>query len=201
MDSYPLSQAKVSPYFCVRPNKMPPFVIAVHSSESHRFSKQSQDEIVLLKGLGVDGDAHCGVTVKHRSRVAKDPSQPNLRQVHLIHAELLSALSEKGHAVPPGALGENITTQGIELLKLPVGTQLKIGNTAVITITGLRNPCAQIERFQSGLLSEVLEKKPDGSLIRKAGVMGVVTEGGRIKPGDQIEVTLPPEPHHELNWV
>jgi MOSC domain-containing protein YiiM len=180
---------------------MHPSVVAVHSNRVHEFSKKTRTEIVLLKGLGIEDDAHCGATVKHRSRVAKDPTQPNLRQVHLIHSELLDQLKVNGHVVTPGALGENITTKGIELLRLPVGTQLHIGSNAVVTVTGLRNPCGQIENFQAGLFSEVLEKKADGTLIRKAGIMGVVTEGGAVKSGDEIRVVLPPEPHRQLNWV
>ena len=180
---------------------MMPSVVAIHSSKVHEFSKETRSEIVLLKGLGVKGDAHCGATVQHRSRVAKDPTQPNLRQVHFIHSELLSLLSANGYPVSPGVLGENITTQGMALLELPVGAAFHIGKTAIVTITGLRNPCAQIENFQAGLLAEVLEKKPDGTLIRKAGIMGIVTEGGVVKPGDEIKVVLPPEPHRALEWV
>ena len=177
------------------------FVSAVHSSPRHQFSKAPQSEIVLLKGLGVEGDAHCGTTVKHRSRVAKDPTQPNLRQVHLIHSELLSFLAQNGYPVSPGALGENITTQGIALLSLPVNTELHIGRSAIVTVTGLRNPCAQIENYQAGLLSQVLEKKADGTLIRKAGIMGIVTASGTVAPGDAVKVILPPAPHRALDWV
>src|SRR6476660_8546087 len=126
-------------------------VVAVQVSPAHTFSKQTVDAIMLREGLGVEGDAHCGATVKHRSRVAADPSQPNLRQVHLIHGELFETLKEGGHLVAPGDLGENITTQGIDLLALPVGSRLRIGET-VVTVTGLRNPCQQINGFQSGLL-------------------------------------------------
>ena len=178
-----------------------PTVVAVHLKATHAFSKQTVPEIALQQGHGVVGDAHCGVTVKHRSRVAVDPTQPNLRQVHLIPAELFDELAGKGHPVAPGALGENVTTRGIDLLSLPVGTALHIGPQAVVAVTGLRNPCAQIEQFQTGLLAEVLARAADGALIRKAGVMGVVSAGGPVKPGDAITVHLPPQPHVALERV
>jgi MOSC domain-containing protein YiiM len=150
-------------------------------------------QITLLAGLGVEGDAHCGVTVKHRSRVARDPTQPNLRQVHLVHSELFEELSSKGYRVLPGQMGENITTRGIELLALPVGTELHVGATAVVRLTGLRNPCTQLDRFKPGLMSAVLERGAHGALVRKAGVMSVVVTGGVVRPGDTIGVKLPAE--------
>lgn len=165
-------------------------VEAVHMSEGHSFSKQSVPAITLLRGIGIEGDAHAGVAVRHRSRVAVDPSQPNLRQVHFMHAELFDELTYKGFTVYPGDLGENITTRGVELLGLSRGTILKIGE-ARIEITGLRNPCNQIENFQTGLLAEVVGKDEEGTLIRKAGIMGIVLEGGAVKPGDKIEVMAP----------
>lgn len=165
-------------------------VTAVAQDRAHRFSKPASLMIRLVEGLGVDGDAHQGVTVQHRSRVARDPSQPNLRQVHLMHAELHDELNAKGFSVGPGDLGENITTRGIDLLGLPEGALLRIG-TAVIEITGLRNPCAQIDKFQPGLLAATLDRAADGGLIRKAGVMGVVRAGGTIQAGDAIETTMP----------
>jgi MOSC domain-containing protein YiiM len=173
-------------------------VVAVHSSASHSFSKYAEEAIELVVGLGVRGDAHAGTTVKHRSRVARDPSQPNLRQVHLIHAELFDELMAADHAVFPGDLGENITTRGIDLLALPAGTRLRIGARAVVEITGLRNPCAQIDQFQRGLMAAVLDRDAQGELVRKAGVMGVVVEGGDVKAGDAIEALLPPLPHQRL---
>jgi MOSC domain-containing protein YiiM len=176
-------------------------VVAVHLNASHTFSKRSVEHITLLEGLGVDGDAHCGVTVKHRSRVARDPSQPNLRQVHLIHGELFDELLEKNFGVLPGDLGENVTTRGLDLLSLAEGTELHIGEFAVVTLTGLRNPCAQIDHFQRGLMSAVLGRSPEGKLLRKCGVMGVVTKGGAISPGDGITVRMPPPPHRELQMV
>jgi MOSC domain-containing protein YiiM len=151
--------------------------------------------------MGVEGDAHCGVTVKHRSRVARDPTQPNLRQVHLIHEELFSELRAAGFTVEPSELGENITTRGVELLRLPRGTRLHIGGHAVVEVTGLRNPCVQIDRFQTGLKAAVLARAEDGSLIRKAGLMGVVVVGGEVRPNDEILVELPPLPHHVLEPV
>jgi MOSC domain-containing protein YiiM len=166
-------------------------VEAVHTSPLHKFNKQAAGRIHLLTGLGVEGDAHCGVTVKHRSRVAKDPSQPNLRQVHLMHAELFDELAAKGFDVGPGELGENITTRGLAVLDLPAGTELRLGAAAVVRITGLRNPCVQIDRFRKGLMAAVLDRTPHGALVRKAGVMGVVVRGGYVAPGDPIEVTLP----------
>ncbi|WP_407673073.1 MOSC domain-containing protein [Paenibacillus alkalitolerans] len=176
-------------------------VIAVSSSPTHSFSKENQESISLLAGLGVAEDAHSGVTVKHRSRVTVDPSQPNLRQVHLIHSELHDELRTKGFNVSAGQMGENITTRGIELLKLPRGTRLHIGNTAIVEVTGLRNPCKQLDDFQTGLMSAVLETDEQGKLIRKAGIMGVVIAGGEVKPLDRIKVSLPDEPYLPLERV
>lgn len=156
---------------------------------------------MLLEGLGVEGDAHLGITVQHRSRVARDPSQPNLRQVHLIHAELHDALLTQGFEVKPGDLGENITTRGVDLLGLPTGTRLKIGESALVEITGLRNPCLQIDAFQKGLMQAVLDHDDQGNLIRKAGVMGIVLQSGLVKSGDHIVVHLPELPHHPLQPV
>ncbi|MCX7220060.1 MAG: MOSC domain-containing protein [Burkholderiales bacterium] len=155
----------------------------------------------LLQGLGVEGDAHCGVTVKHRSRVALDPSQPNLWQVHLLHAELFDELAAQGFQLSPGVMGENITTRGIDLLALPVGTQLHLGTQAIVELTGLRNPCAQIENFQAGLLSAVLDFGPEGELIRKAGVMGIVLVTGIVSPEDTIKILLPEGEHRALERV
>jgi MOSC domain-containing protein YiiM len=181
--------------------QVPPRVVAVHASPLHKFNKQRAQRIHLLAGLGVEGDAHCGVTVKHRSRVAKDPSQPNLRQVHLMHAELFGELEAQGFEVAPGELGENITTEGLAVLDLPVGTELRVGASAVVRITGLRNPCVQIDRFRKGLMAAVLDRTPDGALVRKAGVMGVVLRGGYVAPGDAIEVTLPAGEPYRLQPV
>jgi MOSC domain-containing protein YiiM len=175
-----------------------PLVMAVCRAAGHGFSKQVANEgIVLLAGLGVEGDAHCGETVKHRSRVAVDPAQPNLRQVHLIHAELLNELAGRGFAVAPGDLGENILTRGLDLLGLSTDTLLRIGGAA-IEVTGLRNPCAQIERFQPGLLAAVLGRDAAGALVRKCGIMGIVREGGRVCAGDAIVVTPPAGAHRPL---
>jgi len=162
-------------------------VIAVHRSAGHSFSKFAEDAIVLVEGLGVDGDAHSGRTVKHRSRVARDPSQPNLRQVHLMHAELFDELTAAGFTVRPGEMGENITTRGIDLLALPTGTRLRIG-AATVEVTGLRNPCSQIDRFQPGLMAAVLDRDDQGGLVRKAGVMAVVVATGPVRPGDPVRV-------------
>ncbi|MDQ6642810.1 MAG: MOSC domain-containing protein [Actinomycetota bacterium] len=173
-------------------------VQSVHRDAEHRFSKIPVREIRLLEGLGVDGDAHAGALVQHLSRVRRDPTQPNLRQVHLIHAELFDEVAGSGHRVAPGDLGENVTTRGIDLLSLPAGTLLHLGDDAVVTVTGLRNPCMQIEAFGSGLLERVVGRAGDGSVIRKAGVMGVVTRSGLVRDGDLIDVVLPEEPHQPL---
>lgn len=167
-------------------------VVAVACDGAHRFSKPVSDSIRLIAGLGVEGDAHQGVTVQHRSRVAKDPSQPNLRQVHLLHAELLDELATKGFDVPPGGIGENVLTRGLDLLGLSAGTRLSLGEAAVVEITGLRNPCAQLDRYQGGLMQATLDRAADGSLIRKAGVMAVVVEGGEVRPGYAVEVVAVP---------
>lgn len=176
-------------------------VTAVSSSGEYTFTKPNRDSVRLLAGLGVEGDVHSGTTVKHRSRVARDPSQPNLRQVHLIHDELFAEVREAGFTVAPGDLGENITTHGIDLLNLPVGTLLRIGDSAVVEVTGLRNPCAQIDTFQDGLLKQVVTRDASGAVVRKAGVMSIVREGGVVRPGDPITTELPPAPHHPLDRV
>lgn len=155
----------------------------------------------MLEGLGVEGDAHCGETVKHRSRVARNPLQPNLRQVHLVQVELFDELAAAGFALRPGDIGENITMGGLDLLALPVGTELKIGSGALIRLTGLRNPCKQLDAFQQGLTQAVLGRAADGSLVRKAGVMGVVVLGGEVAPGDAVSVHLPTGPHRPLEPV
>lgn len=176
-------------------------VMAVGKCEKHEFSKSTTESITLIQGEGVEGDAHRGVTVKHRSRVAVDPTQANLRQVHLIHFELIEELREKGFKVSPATMGENITTRGIDLLSLPRGTKLKIGSEAVIEVTGLRNPCVQLDHYQKGLLKAVLGRDAEGNLIRKTGVMGIVEAGGIINLEDLIEVLLPPKPYKELEPV
>ncbi|MBL7818626.1 MAG: MOSC domain-containing protein [Saprospiraceae bacterium] len=176
-------------------------VIAVSKSATHTMQKFNQESITLVKGLGVEGDAHAGETVKHRSRVAKDPTQPNLRQVHLIHSELFDEVGEKGFEVAAGRMGENITTRGINLLALPRGTHLHIGETAVVEVTGLRNPCSQINGIQDGLLKAVLDRDAEGNLIRKAGIMGIVLQGGVINTGDSIIIKLPVQPHLPLEKV
>lgn len=176
-------------------------VTALHRSATHTLSKFAERQIQLLKGLGVEGDAHMGQTVKHRSRVAKDPTQPNLRQVHLIAAELHEELHQNGFEVQAGQMGENITTHGIDLINLPKGTILKIGQQAQVEITGLRNPCAQLESIQTGLMKAVLDKDEDGNLIRKSGIMGIVLEGGPVNVDDEIDVVFPPQPHIKLERV
>ncbi|NEA68335.1 MOSC domain-containing protein [Streptomyces sp. SID12488] len=176
-------------------------VVAVSSNGGYSFSKPNRDSVRLLAGLGVEGDVHAGTTVKHRSRMAKDPTQPNLRQVHLIHEELFSEIGEEGFEVAPGELGENITTRGIDLLALPVGTLLHIGDDVVLTVTGLRNPCLQIDNFQDGLLKRVVGRDDAGNVVRKAGIMSVVKDGGEVCAGDTVEVELPGGPHQALRPV
>jgi MOSC domain-containing protein YiiM len=170
---------------------MSAIVIAVSRSKSHNFSKPNELMIRLVAGLGVEGDAHMGEKVKHRHHAAKNPDAPNLRQVHLMHEELFDELRAGGFNVGPGAIGENVTTRGIDLLALPRGTRLRLGPDAVIEITGLRNPCRQIDACQQGLTAAVLGRDPEGRLIRKAGVMAIVITGGDVKAGDAIAVELP----------
>lgn len=176
-------------------------VIAVACSPGHDFSKQPAAGIRIIAGQGVEGDAHRGERIKHRSRVAADPSQPNLRQVHLIHAELLDELAAQGFDLAPAQLGENITTRGIDLLDLPRGTLLRLGAEVVLEVTGLRNPCAQIDAFRPGLLRAVLDRGSNGEIIRKAGIMAIVIAGGVVRPGDAITAKLPPPPHLPLERV
>jgi MOSC domain-containing protein YiiM len=176
-------------------------VTAVSCSASHAFSKPNRTGIRLVAGLGVEGDAHAGRTVRHRSRVAKDPTQPNLRQVHQIHSELHDEQRAAVFSVSAGELGENITTRGIDLLALPQGARLHVGDTAVIEVTGLRNPCIQIDRFRKGMMKAVLDRDEHGNLVRKAGVMGVVLEGGDVEPGDGIRIALPAAPFRPLACV
>jgi MOSC domain-containing protein YiiM len=176
-------------------------VAAVSRSPTHTMRKANQGAIRLVAGLGVADDAHQGVTVKHRSRVARDPSQPNLRQVHLVHAELHDELKQAGFEVYPGYMGENVTTRGIDLLGLPTGTRLRLGATAVVEVTGLRNPCTQLNGIQPGLMNAVLARDADGNLIRKAGIMGIVLAEGEVCPGDPIQIELPAEPHQPLEPV
>lgn len=176
-------------------------VLAVSKSRTHSFKKNNSSKIQLIEGHGVKGDAHMGKTVQHRSRVAKDPTQPNLRQVHLIQAELFEELEEQGFKIKPGQMGENITTSGIDLLTLPKNTILKIGEEVEIRITGLRNPCTQLNDIKEGLLKALVYKEKDGTLVRKAGVMGTVRTGGIISPGDRIEVMMPNPPFEKLERV
>jgi MOSC domain-containing protein YiiM len=177
-------------------------VIAVSTGSSHGIGKDNADAIKLIAGHGVEGDVHAGATVKHRSRVRKNPEQPNLRQVHLIHQELHEELAERGFPeIGPGEMGENVTTSGIALLDLPAGTRLRLGPDAVVEVKGLRDPCNQLDGIAPGLMKAVLDRDEGGGLVRKSGVMGVVLEGGEVHPGDPIEVELPAEPHVRLEPV
>ncbi|HEX3537281.1 MAG TPA: MOSC domain-containing protein [Stellaceae bacterium] len=176
-------------------------VTAVSRSPTHSLAKWNQNSITLLAGLGVDGDAHNGKTVKHLSRLLRFGNSPNLRQVHLIHSELHEELRRGGFAVVPGQMGENVTTRGIELLGLPTGARLHLGGEAVVEVTGLRNPCGQLNKIQPGLMKATLARDAEGNLIRKAGIMAIVLAGGTVKPGDNIDLELPPEPYLPLEAI
>ncbi|WBQ03960.1 MOSC domain-containing protein [Kribbella sp. CA-293567] len=173
----------------------------VHRDDRHRFSKSPAGEIELIEGFGVEGDAHAGATVQHLHLQRRNRTAPNLRQVHLIPLEMLDELAVNGYDVAPGELGENIVTAGLDLFELPVGTTLHLGDTAILTVTGLRDPCSQINKLRKGLLKQVLTKTEDGSIVRRAGIMSVVTVGGTVRPGDQLTITLPPAPHEPLDLV
>jgi MOSC domain-containing protein YiiM len=176
-------------------------VTAVSCSPAHEFSKQNVSCIELVAGLGVRGDSHLGALVQHRVRVREDPSRPNLRQVHLIHEELFEELRSAGYSLRPGDIGDNVTTRGLALLNLPTGTRLHLGAEAVVEVTGLRNPCRQVDGFKSGLMAALLDRDAEGNLVRKSGIMGIVLAGGEVRPGDRIAVELPPEPHRPLKPV
>lgn len=177
-------------------------VAAVSVRPAHGIGKDTAASIRIVAGLGVEGDAHLGETIQHRSRVRRDPTPPNLRQIHLIHAELHDELAAAGFpGLRPGQMGENVTTTGVDLLGLPAGARLRLGDEAVIEVTGLRNPCAQLDEIQPGLMQATLDRDADGELVRKAGVMGVVLRGGEVRAGDAIAVELPPEPHRRLEPV
>jgi MOSC domain-containing protein YiiM len=184
-----------------RPDAPTARVEAVARDGAHRFGKPTSDAITLLAGLGVVGDAHAGATVRHRSRVRRDPAAPNLRQVHLVAGELLDELRDRGFPVAPGVIGENVTTRGLDLLALPTGAVLRLGPDALIAVTGLRNPCVQLDRHARGLQRAVLDRAADGTLIRRAGVMAVVLLGGVVRPGDPITVAAPPGPAVPLQPV
>lgn len=176
-------------------------IVAVSAKPKHGVNKTNRSVIRLLAGEGVEGDAHCGATVKHRSRWRRDPTQPNIRQVHLLHAELFEELAANGFQVTPGLMGENVTTRGIDLLNLPRGAILRLGAEAVVQVTGLRNPCYQLDELQPGLMAACLEKAAEGELIRKAGVMSIVLAGGQVRAGDAVAVELPATPHEALKPV
>lgn len=178
-----------------------PVVHTVSRSADHTFSKGSAEVIELVVGLGVNGDAHNGHTVQHRPHARKDPTRPNLRQVHLIHNELHDELQASGFDVLPGQMGENITTRGIDLMALPRGTRLRFGEQAEIEVTGLRNPCQQLNDFRPGLMNALVYRDDNGKLVRKAGIMSIVVAAGAVRPGDRITVSLPAEPHEALDRV
>ena len=163
-------------------------VVSVSRSPRHRFSKDVLDVVTLVEGHGVEGDAHAGATIQHRSRKRWRPHDPNPRQVHLLHAELLDALP---YDLAPGDVGENVLVRGVDLLALPTGARLHLGSSAVVEVTGLRNPCVQLDRFADGLMSAVLRQEADGTVRRLAGVMSVVLVGGAVRVGDPVMVRLP----------
>ena len=173
-------------------------VAAVSRSPTHSLTKPNANRIRLVAGLGVEGDAHQGATVQHRSRIERFGGTPNLRQVHLIHAELFDELRAAGFTVSPGLMGENVTTRGVDLLGLPTGARLRLGNEAVVEVTGLRNPCRQLDKLQPGLMAATLARDTAGNLIRKAGIMGIVLAGGEVSEGDRIAIELPSPPHQPL---
>lgn len=177
-----------------------PVVVSVARDDAHRFTKPVRDEIRLIAGHGIEGDAHAGATVRRRSRFRGTWTEPNVRQVHLLQRELLDELAVEGHEVAPGELGENVTTDGIDLLALPRGTRIRLGDSAEVELTGLRNPCVQIERFQPGLMKRLIRRDAAGT-HRRAGVMAVVVEGGVVRAGDAISVELPAPPHETLPVV
>ncbi|MBC7723942.1 MAG: MOSC domain-containing protein [Burkholderiaceae bacterium] len=168
-----------------------PAVVSVSRDDAHRFSKPTADTITLIAGFGVAGDAHAGATTQHRYLAAKEPSTPNLTQVHLIPVELFSDLGRRGFAVGSGELGENVTTRGLVLETLPLGTRLHLGETAIIELTGLRSPCSLINRFQRGLMKTMIDRDGAGQVVRRAGVMGIVLAGGELRASDPIRVELP----------
>lgn len=178
-----------------------PHVAAVHRSARHAFTKHAEACITLLAGLGVEGDAHCGHTVQNRYLKRLDSSRPNLRQVHLLQAELLDELRTQGFEVSAGGLGENISTRGLDMLSLARGTRLHIGADAIVELTGLRAPCVQIDRFRNGLKAQVTTRDARGASIIKAGVMGIVLRGGAICGDDVIVVRPPDGPHAPLEPV
>ncbi|HEY5224878.1 MAG TPA: MOSC domain-containing protein [Microbacteriaceae bacterium] len=182
------------------PTPSPATVLSVNRDDEHRFSKPQREEIVLLEGLGIEGDSHLGKLVQHQARMRTHPMQSNLRQVHLIHSELFEELAEAGYAIEPGGMGENITTRGIDLLKLSRGTRLHLGDEAVIEITGLRDPCELLNGLAPHLMKQVLLREPDGTIVRKAGIMSIVVRGGTVKPGDGIRIEAPAE-HVPLTTV
>ena len=176
-------------------------IISLSKNDQHQFSKQPCASLEFVEAHGIKGDAHCGKTVQHLSHVKKDPTQPNLRQVHIIHRELLDELKKQGFKVEAGSLGENVLTQGIDLLSLPKNTRLQLGNQVILKVTGLRNPCSQLDKYQQGLMKAVLDKDRDGNIIRKSGIMAVVEKGGTVFVNDPIEVRLPDLPHETLDKV
>ena len=176
-------------------------IVAVSASAAHGFSKAPRDAITLLAGLGVEGDAHCGATAQHLYRMGKDPTAPNLAQVHFLPVELFAEMAELGYALEPGAMGENVLTEGLDLVTLPTGTIFEIGEGVMVEISGIRDPCKKIDALGPGLTKAMFGRDADGGLLRKAGIMGVVRSGGTIRPGDVIQVTLPAEPHRRLEVV
>ena len=177
-------------------------VVAVSRALRHGFAKQPQPAIRLLAGEGVEGDAHRGTTVQHLYQVRRDPTQPNLCQVHLFAAEKLEELAAAGYVLGPGEMGENVLTRGVDLLRLPRHTRVRLGAQAVVEITGLRTPCSQIDGYRRGLQRLLWgPRDAKGRRERRAGVMAVVLTGGDVSPGDCLVLELPPKRHLPLKPV
>ena len=171
--------------------RLPGTVLSVSRDDKHRFSKPTVSSIRLVAGFGVEGDSHAGATVQHLYEKKRNPSAPNLCQVHFMAAELFDDLVPTGYTVAPGELGENVTTEGINLMSLPLGTQLHLGAQAVVSVTGMRSPCSLINGYQKGLMKQLIKTDAAGTVHRRGGIMGVVVRGGVVNPGDCIRVELP----------
>jgi MOSC domain-containing protein YiiM len=169
-------------------------VVSVNSDDAHRFSKIARQSVRLVEGHGIEGDAHAGRFVQHRHQAKKAPRAPNRRQVHLVQSELFEEMRRLGFVIAPGDLGENITTVGIDLLALPLGAQLHLGESAVVELTGLRTPCALIDKFKTRLKRAMIVRTPHGVTFR-AGVLGIVTSSGDLRPGDLVRAELPASRH------
>ena len=154
-------------------------VVGLSIDDGHHFSKRAVERVTMVAGVGIEGDVHAGPLVQHRSRVRVDPNQPNLRQVHLIDDAVFAVAASAGFEIDHGDLGENVTVSGLDVHGLAVGTMLRLGESAFVAVTGLRNPCGQINGLRPGLL-DVLRRADGGDIVRRAGIMGVVVRGGEV---------------------